>query len=87
MMEKNLIEQWAVESGFRTASIDDAQSGSRTMIFSVASSVTDEIYRFAALVAAHEREQCAELCEQWDASHPRRLAAAIRARGEVTPPR
>ena len=39
------------------------------------------IERFAALVAAAEREACADLCEQWNASHPHALAAAIRARG------
>ena len=43
---------------------------------------TEEIERFAALVAAHEREACAKLAE-WepcltDTSH--RIAAAIRAR-------
>ena len=44
-------------------------------------------YRFAALVAKHERETCAELCEsewstlgQMDAGSV--FAAAIRARGE-----
>ncbi len=40
------------------------------------------IERFATLIAAHEREECAQLCEQWDASHPKMLAASIRARGE-----
>jgi hypothetical protein len=39
--------------------------------------------RFANLVAAAEREECANLCEQWDASHPDVLAAAIRARGNT----
>lgn len=29
-----------------------------------------------------EREMCAQLCEQWNATHPERLAAAIRARGD-----
>lgn len=28
---------------------------------------------------ARERERCAQVCEQWDATHPVRLAAAIRA--------
>jgi hypothetical protein len=47
----------------------------------------DEIERFAALVAAHEREQCAKECEQLGAStngtYERNMecAAAIRARG------
>lgn len=40
--------------------------------------------RFAALVAAHEREECARLCEQTDDGTPYNLtaecAAAIRSR-------
>lgn len=39
----------------------------------------DEI---ASAAVAAEREACAELCELWNASHPERLAAAIRARGK-----
>ena len=42
--------------------------------------------RFAALVAAAEREACAQLCEQFeeDMGHgiPQRCADAIRARGK-----
>jgi hypothetical protein len=39
--------------------------------------------RFAALVAAAEREACAKVCREADKStHPADLAAAIRARGE-----
>ena len=41
----------------------------------------DDFLRFAALVAAREREECAEMCELFDASHPTALAKAIRARG------
>ena len=51
------------------------------------------VVKFAALVAAAEREACAKLCDdkhdtwRWDdeadsASGPRDCAAAIRARGE-----
>jgi len=42
-----------------------------------------DLHRFANLVAAAEREECANLCEQWNASHPNALAAAIRARGNT----
>jgi hypothetical protein len=42
------------------------------------------LQHFANLVAAAEREECANLCEQWNASHPNALAAAIRARGNRT---
>jgi hypothetical protein len=46
----------------------------------------DELERFAALVAAHEREQCAKVCEQLGTAtngiYERNIecAAAIRAR-------
>ena len=36
--------------------------------------------RFAALVAAAEREACAKVADAWD--HDKRIAAAIRARSE-----
>jgi DNA-binding sugar fermentation-stimulating protein len=48
--------------------------------------VIDRLERFAALVAAHEREECAKVCE--DASGTGKIiscisaAAAIRARGK-----
>lgn len=46
----------------------------------------DGIERFAALVAAHEREACAQVCEakqSYNAMHANtEFAAAIRARGE-----
>jgi hypothetical protein len=42
-----------------------------------------QLERFAALVAAAEREACAKVCEQWDASHPDVLATAIRKRGNT----
>jgi len=41
--------------------------------------------RFAALVAAAEREACARLVEDWDSDgpDPRKVAEAIRARGQT----
>jgi hypothetical protein len=42
-----------------------------------------ELIVFSYLVAEHEREECAKLCEQWNASHPNVLATAIRARGNT----
>ena len=49
----------------------------------------EQLERFAALVAAHEREACAKVCEQIDTAafgserpEPNDCAAAIRARGE-----
>ena len=48
-----------------------------------------QLERFAALVAAHEREQCAKVCEEVDVAAfgsnrpaPNDCAAAIRARSE-----
>lgn len=40
----------------------------------------DELGRFAALVAAAEREVCAKVCEEFVMGSP--FAAAIRARGK-----
>jgi len=44
----------------------------------------DELQKFAALVAAQEREECAKLCEeQYEYyGHDHVFAKAIRARGE-----
>ena len=41
---------------------------------------SNAVQRFAALVAAKEREACAQVCESWD--DPRDYAAAIRSRGQ-----
>ena len=42
----------------------------------------DELERFAALVAAAEREACAQVCESWGGRDYEKCAAAIRERGE-----
>jgi hypothetical protein len=46
----------------------------------------DDLEDFAALVAAKEREECAKVCDQFDAQNPyigqgRKCAKIIRARG------
>lgn len=45
----------------------------------------EDLERFAALVAAAEREACAQVCDNYDNAAPLRVslecAAAIRARG------
>jgi len=46
-----------------------------------------DIERFAALVAAHEREACAKVCDGWLHANGDDCAAAIRARGEQEQPR
>lgn len=44
----------------------------------------DSLCEQIALVAAHEREACAKVCEEYDMDHivGQQLAAAIRAMGE-----
>ena len=42
-----------------------------------------DLERFAALVAAHEREACAKVCDGWLHANGDDCADAIRARGET----
>jgi hypothetical protein len=52
-------------------------SGANEKVFS------ESLERFVALVAAHEREECAMVCAAADKStHPADLADSIRARGK-----
>ena len=46
-------------------------------------SQSERLHAFAALVAAAEREACAELVEGMDVQHPKYIAAAIRERGKA----
>ena len=68
-MTKDDIISWAMESGF---------ADSEGIVHAAY-----HLEAFDNLVAEHEREECANLCEQWDASHPDVLATAIRARGNT----
>ena len=45
----------------------------------------DELKHFAELVASHEREECAKLCDNWehDEEFVDNIADAIRARGKA----
>jgi len=43
----------------------------------------EKFERFAALVAAAEREACAKVAEDWDTAMTDKIAAAIRARGNT----
>ena len=63
------------------------ESGVGTMLLGVQhDKAVERLTRFAALVAAVEREACAEVCEETDDGTPYNLAeecaAAIRARGQ-----
>ena len=45
----------------------------------------DELAKFAELVAAHEREECAKMVDKWDCDEEfvDNIADAIRARGKA----
>lgn len=45
--------------------------------------VGEAMFRFAALVAAHERDACAKVADEIDDMTGREIAANIRARGEA----
>jgi hypothetical protein len=46
--------------------------------------VTEELERFAKLVAQHEREACAKVCEEFNFGQaPMMIQRAIRARGQA----
>ena len=77
MIDNEDIIRMALESGFMPASHP----------FNPWSAHTDQIERFAALVAEHEREECAKVANAWQTEVLNPLyhcdcATAIRARGE-----
>ena len=45
--------------------------------------VTDELVAFAKLVAQHEREACAKVCDDHCGWTPRMIGSTIRARGQA----
>ena len=82
-MTRDDIIRMAREAGFMVVSEGEAETGAWYECF------TDEIERFAALVAAAEREACAKVCDVL-AVHPeyasditKVAAQAIRARGNT----
>lgn len=63
-MNKEQLIAAAREAGFRTGTISMSDGESMPFVAPVsATSCIVELERFAALVAAHEREECAKLCE------------------------
>ena len=46
---------------------------------------TEQLQAFARLVAQHEREACAKVCDDWSAWHgdTKIISKAIRARGQA----
>ena len=78
-MTKDDIIKLAHKAGFL---IDThAQQYQPNCILSTYGLVDENLQRFAALVANHEREACAKLCEAQDEYGDEQYAAAIRARG------
>ena len=51
-------------------------------LVSLAMLTPETLARFAALVAAREREACAQVCESWGGRDYEKCAAAIRAKGK-----
>ena len=84
-MTREDIIRMAREAGATNVDAADPQCWVGAIAFDV-----EELSRFAALVAAAEREACAEVCEETTAAWTQHLynsgcvdcAAAIRARGE-----
>ena len=74
-MTKDNIIRMAQEAGFVEYELDDGTTNAFDIRYQ----------RFATLVAATEREECAKLCEKTDDGTPYNLAeacaAAVRARG------
>ena len=70
----------AEEAGFDVAQW--AINGGKEVIVYYEGPITGELTRFAALVAVHEREACAKVCDSWPDYDVQGLEAAIRARGE-----
>jgi hypothetical protein len=77
-MTRDDIIKMAREAGFVVD--EKAQQHQPNCIFHTHHMVDELLERFAALVRADEREQCAEFCESF--SDGRYIAAAIRARGQ-----
>lgn len=82
MLNQEEIIRLAQEAGYITREFDgefEVMDGDNYHI------QTDIVERFAALVAAHEREECAKVCEPQeihdDPLTAWKIATAIRARG------
>jgi len=76
------IKALAKQAGFI---VDNDSEKYQTQCIQATHSLIDEpLAKFAELVAAHEREECAKLCES-HVRYPSRLhfADAIRARGKA----
>lgn len=55
-MTREQIEQWASQAGWR---VDTYTNSKERLLVGLTPSSVEQVERFVALVAAHEREQCA----------------------------
>jgi hypothetical protein len=82
-MKEDIIK-WAREAGFTFC--EESYKYQPNCLFYGGYAVDEQLKRFAALVAAAEREACAKLIEAypvWIGDNAKReIAAAIRARGK-----
>lgn len=81
-MDRKLIAKWAEEAGFSVYEklIEDRFNESISV---EEYSTGDELERFAALVAAHERAACIRACDTVDLIGADDCIEAIRARDEA----
>lgn len=90
-MSRNDIIRMAGEAGFPDCKPENHPFVASSDLRAAHEEFLANLHRFAALVAAHEREQCAKVCdEQHDrartstgAARADACAAAIRARGQT----
>ena len=73
--ERAAFEGWFSENGQHPSAVERSHASYKLAAAQAAWAA------WQAAVAA-ERERCAKLCEQWDATHPARLAAEIRGPNE-----
>ena len=80
-MNRDDVLRLAREAGFATGTMDLADgSGSYPLVMPYGNGCVVELERFADLVAAEEREACANYLRSWDTAMTDKLAAEIRAR-------
>jgi len=78
-MERDEIIRMAVEADL--FDFQDLHEGKLSAFFP--EDFSNSVFKFAALVAAHEREECAKVCsELWPDADPTICVDAIRARGQ-----
>jgi hypothetical protein len=86
-MNRDDVIRWAREAGLLTIGTADGS----VAVYTWPKGITEELERFAALVAAAEREACAKVAEDQAQDEPYghakfrcfNIAADIRARGET----